>query len=103
VKNPSARGGSTSGAPGLGAVLRVRAQPRASRDEIVGWRGETLRLRVSAPPLDGRANDAVAHLIARAAGVGRSAVSIVGGERSRDKLVRVAGLTGAALRERLAG
>ncbi len=84
-----------------GALIRVRVQPRASRDEIVGWREDMLRLRVSAPPLDGRANDAVVGLIARAAGVPRSAVSVVGGERSRDKLVRVSGLTAGALRERL--
>jgi hypothetical protein len=83
------------------AVIRVRVQPRASRDEVLGWREETLRLRVSAPPLDGRANDAVRRVIARAAGLAPSAVSIAAGEGSRDKLVRVVGLTAAALRERL--
>lgn len=83
------------------AVIRVRVQPRASRDEIVGWREDTLRLRVSAPPLEGRANDAVVELIARTAGVARSAVSVVAGERGRDKLVRVTGLTPEALRARL--
>jgi len=81
--------------------LRVRVEPRASRDEVVGWREDTLRLRVSAPPLEGRANAAVVGLIARAAGVARSAVSVVAGERSRDKLVRVAGVSAAALRARL--
>lgn len=83
------------------AVIRVRVRPRASRDEIVGWREDTLRLRVSAPPLDGRANDVVVELIARTAGVARSAVSVVAGERGRDKLVRVTGLTPEALRARL--
>src|SRR5207253_983632 len=62
---------------------------------------EARRLRVSAPPLEGRANAAVVDLIARAAGVARSAVSVVAGERSRDKLVRVAGVSAAALRARL--
>ncbi len=81
--------------------LRVRVEPRASRDEVVGWREDTLRLRVSAPPQEGRANAAVVGLIARAAGVARSAVSVVAGERSRDKLVRVAGVSAAALRARL--
>jgi len=76
-------------------------QPRASRDDVVGWREDTLRLRVTAPPLDGRANDAVELLIARAAGVPRSAVRVVGGERGRDKLVRVAGVTAARLRDTL--
>ncbi len=77
-------------------------KPRASRDEVVGWRDDVLRLRVEAPPLGGRANDAVVLLIARAAGLPRSAVSLVGGERSRDKTLRVVGLDAAALRERLA-
>jgi uncharacterized protein len=93
------RGPATPSAPAT--IIRVRVQPRASRDEVVGWREDTLRVRVSAPPLDGRANDAVVVLVARAAGVGRSAVSVVSGERSRDKLVRVSGLTAASLRGRL--
>ena len=83
------------------AVIRVRVQPRASRDEIVGWQANTLRLRVSAPPLEGRANDAVVQLIARGAGVAPGAVSVVAGARGRDKLVRVAGVTPDALRARL--
>ncbi len=82
-------------------MIRVRVQPRASRDEIVGWQADTLRLRVSAPPLEGRANDAVVQLIARGAGVARGAVSVVAGARGRDKLVRVAGVTPDALRARL--
>ena len=83
------------------AVIRVRVQPRASRDEIVGWQADTLRLRVSAPPLEGRANAAVVQFIARGAGVARGAVSVVAGARGRDKLVRVAGVTPDALRARL--
>jgi uncharacterized protein len=83
------------------ALVRVRVQPRASRDEVVGWREDTLRLRVSAPPLDGRANEAVVGLIARAAGVARAAVSVIAGARGRDKLVRVIGVSAAALRGRL--
>ena len=82
-------------------MIRVRVQPRASRDELAGWREDTLRVRVTAPPLDGRANDALRGLIARAAGVPTSAVGIVAGERGRDKLVAVAGLTLEALRARL--
>lgn len=83
-------------------MIRVRVQPRASRDELVGWLEDTLRVRVTAPPLDGRANAAVRGLIARAAGVPPSVVGIIAGERGRDKLVAVAGLTLDALRARLA-
>ena len=80
----------------------MRVQPRASREAIVGWREDALRLAVTAPPVDGEANEAVRRLLARALGVAPSAVSVIRGERSRDKVVRVEGLTGAALRSRLA-
>ena len=84
-------------------TLRVRVQPRASRDAIVGWHADALRLAVTAPPVDGAANEAVRRLLARALGVALSAVRVVHGERGRDKVVRVDGLTGAELRSRLAG
>jgi uncharacterized protein (TIGR00251 family) len=70
--------------------LRVRVSARASRDELAGLDEDgVLRVRVSAPPVDGKANQAVCKLIARAAGVGKTRVSVVKGERSRDKVVRV--------------
>ena len=58
-------------------------------------------MRVNAPPVDGRANDALCRLIAARAGVAPSRVSIVKGAKARDKLVRVEGLGAAALRQRL--
>ena len=84
------------------ATLRVRVQPRASRDAILGWRDDTLRLAVTAAPVEGGANAAVRRLLAGALGVAPSAVGVVRGERGRDKLVRVEGLTPAELRFRLA-
>jgi uncharacterized protein len=84
-------------------VVRVRVQPRAAREEVVGWREQTLRVRVSAPPVDGRANEAVERLLARVAGVAPSAVRVVGGAAGRDKLVRITGLTETALRARVPG
>ena len=80
------------------ATIAVRLQPRARRDEIVGVRDGVLVARVGAPALQGRANEALRRLIACHLGVGRSQVSIVRGERSRDKLVRVAGVDGTQLR-----
>jgi len=74
------------------ADLRVRLQPRARRDEVVGERNGALVVRVTAPPVDGRANDALCRLIAKVAGVAPSRVEIVRGHTSRDKVVRVAGL-----------
>jgi uncharacterized protein (TIGR00251 family) len=72
--------------------IDVRVQPRAPRNEIAGWRGDRLVVRVTAPPVDDRANVAVCRLIAKRAGVPRSAVRVVIGARSRDKVVEVAGL-----------
>jgi uncharacterized protein (TIGR00251 family) len=79
------------------ARIAVRLQPRASRDEIVGLRDGVLVVRVTAPPVDGRANGALCKLIARRAGVAASRVSVVRGERSRDKLVQVEGVEAEAL------
>jgi len=69
----------------------VRVQPRARRDEIAGTRDGRLLVRVTAPPLEGRANAAVCEAIAKAAGVPRGTVHVVRGTRSRDKLVRIEG------------
>jgi uncharacterized protein len=91
----------TSRGPAEPTLVRVRVQPRATRDEIVGWRADTLGVRVTAPPLDGRANAAVAALVASALGLPSSAVQVVRGERGRDKWLRVAGLSPSDVRARL--
>jgi uncharacterized protein (TIGR00251 family) len=79
------------------AEIRVRLRARAHRNELAGIRDGVLIARVSAPPVEGRANRALCRLIAKRAGVAPSRVSIVRGERSRDKLIRVEGLESAAL------
>ncbi len=83
-------------------MLSVRVQPRASSDAILGWRDGSLRVRVTAPPVEGEANLAVARLLARALRVAPSAVAVIHGARARDKRVRVAGLDEAEVRSRLA-
>jgi uncharacterized protein len=83
------------------ANIEVRLQPRAKRDEIVGERGGVLIVRVTAPPVEGRANDALCTLIARRARVGRTRVEVLRGSSSRDKVVRVEGVTTAELRRTL--
>jgi uncharacterized protein (TIGR00251 family) len=83
-------------------VLSIRVQPRASSDAILGWRDGTLRVRVTAPPLEGAANLAVARLLARALRVAPSAVAVIRGARGRDKRVRIAGLGDLEVRSRLA-
>ena len=76
----------------------VRVQPRASRDEIAGeWQGG-LKIRLTAPPVDDRANEALRRLLATSLKVPVSAVRIASGEHSRTKRVEVRGATAAAVR-----
>ena len=86
----------------MSRLLSVRVTPRASRDEIAGWQGDVLRVRVMAAPADGLANRSVADLLAAAARVPRSSVLLVRGARGRDKVFRVANLSLADLRTRVA-
>ena len=86
-----------------GALLPVHVQPRAGRNEVVGWQGTALRVRVTAAPEAGQANQAVIDLLAEALGVPRSAVVLVRGAKSRDKLVRVGRHSLAELRARFDG
>jgi uncharacterized protein len=81
--------------------LAIRVQPRAKRTEVAGERGGAVVIRVSAPPVDGKANEAVCRLIAQRLGVPKTAVEIVRGESARDKLVRIAGLSADEARTRL--
>ena len=83
--------------------LSVRLTPRASREEIAGFEGETLRVRVTAPPVEGRANRALVRLLAKRLGVPRGAVRVVTGQTSRSKVVAIAGLAATELRRRLGG
>ena len=73
-------------------VLRVHVQPGAGRSSVVGRHGTSLKVRVAAPPVEGRANAAAASLVAEALGVKESDVELVSGERSRLKRFRVAGI-----------
>lgn len=85
-----------------GPLLRVRVQPRASRNEVVGWQDDALRVRVTAPPADGLANRAVTDLLARALRLPASQIALVRGAAARDKLFRVARLSPSEVRLRLA-
>jgi uncharacterized protein (TIGR00251 family) len=76
-----------------GVLIRVRVQPRASVERLEGVRGDRLRLRVTAPPVDGAANVACLALLAKTFGVSRSRVRLQAGEKSRDKVVHIAGVT----------
>ena len=86
-----------------GGLLSVRVTPRAGRNEVVGWRGPTLHVRVTAAPEAGLANRAVSSLLALTFDVPRSAVLLVRGARGREKLFRVGGRSLVELRARLDG
>jgi uncharacterized protein (TIGR00251 family) len=82
--------------------LRLRVSPGAGRAAIVGRYGEGWKIRVTAPPEDGRANDAVLRLLADALAVPRDTVTLVSGHSGRDKIVELAGLGPAVVERRLA-
>jgi hypothetical protein len=74
---------------GRDLVLEVRVQPRASRSEFAGLHGDRVRVRLQAPPIDGRANAALVEFLAAAFDVPRARVSIEHGLAGRDKRVRI--------------
>ncbi len=78
-------------------ILDVWVQPRSSRNEIVGFRGDYLRIRVTAPPSEGEANLALRIVLAEALGISRSQVEILSGHKARRKRVRVYGVPPANL------
>jgi uncharacterized protein len=71
----------------------VRVQPRASRSEVVGVHGDALKIRLSAPPVDGAANSALVEFLADVFAVARRDVRILAGEASRSKIVEIEGIT----------
>jgi len=84
------------------AQIEVRLRPRGSSDELAAMRDGVLQAKVTAPPVDGKANKALCKLIAKRVGVAPSRVSVVRGEKSRDKVVRVEGVDAERLRAALA-
>ncbi len=81
-----------------GIIFSVRVQPRASRNAIAGeWQG-ALKVRLTAPPVEGRANDALRRYLAERLEIRVAAVRILSGERSRTKRVEVRGVSGARIR-----
>ena len=74
-------------------TLAVKAAPNAPRSAVVGWLGGALKVKIHAHALDGRANDALCEFLADELGLPRRAVTLAHGEKSRQKLVRIAGLT----------
>lgn len=83
------------------ATFAVRIHPRAKKNAITGKVGEAIKLSLTAPPVDGKANQACIEFFAKLLNVPRSSVTIASGQSSRNKVIRVAGLMPEELRKRL--
>ena len=84
-----------------GVTFAVKVQPRARRNAVVGELGDALKLALTAPPVDGKANEACIEFFAETLRLARSSVSIASGQTSRNKVIRVTGITAGQVRERL--
>lgn len=82
-------------------TLELKVIPGAPRDEVCGWLGPVLKVKVQAPALDGRANDALLGFLARQLRVPRRSVTLLRGEKSRLKAVRIEGLDAPSMQQRL--
>jgi len=84
-----------------GATFSIKVHPRAKKDAIAGTIGDALKLALTAPPVEGKANEACIRFFADVLSVPRSSVTIAAGETSRNKVIRISGLTAAQVHERL--
>ena len=84
-----------------GVTFNVKVIPRAKRDEILGAEQRSIKIRLNAPPVEGRANEALVKFLVKTLGVARSQVEIVRGETARHKVVRVRGVAAGVVRAKL--
>ena len=85
----------------VSCTLAIKAIPNAPRSAVAGWLGEALKVKVKAPPVEGRANDALCEFLADELGLPRRAVTVLRGDTSRLKLIRIESLSEAEVRARL--
>jgi uncharacterized protein (TIGR00251 family) len=84
-------------ADGPSATVSIRVVPRSTKEGVAGFEGGVVKIRLNAPPVEGKANEALVRFLSKAVGVPRSRITLVTGERGRSKIVRVAGVTREAL------
>ncbi len=84
-----------------GATFAVKVHPRAKKNAITGEVGDALKLSLTAPPADGKANEACVEFFAKLLNLPRSSVTIAAGQTSRNKVIRVAGLSAEEVRRSL--
>ena len=82
-------------------TFAVKVVPRASKNQIAGVEGDAVKIRLNAPPVEGKANDALIEFLADMLDLSRSQIEIMTGHTSRHKVVRVRGATGKLIEERL--
>lgn len=83
------------------STVRVHVNPRSSRNQLTGWQDGILSIKLTAPPVEGAANKAVAEFLADRIGVRKSQVSLIAGEKSRDKVFEITGISQESLHQRL--
>jgi uncharacterized protein len=84
-----------------GISFVVKVQPRAKKNAITGVLGDALKLSLTAPPADGRANEACIECFAKLLDVPRSAITIISGQTSRRKVIRIAGVSATQIKKKL--
>jgi uncharacterized protein len=84
-----------------GITFAVKIHPRAKKSAITGELGDALKVSLTAPPVEGRANEACVEFFAKLLKVPRSSVTIASGQSSRNKVIRIGGVTGQYVRDRL--
>jgi len=83
--------------------IKVRVLPKSSRTQIIGIEGDMYKVKLTAPPVEGKANKALIELLARRLGIGKGRVDIVSGSRSRLKTVRIYGLSSEEVTQFMGG
>ncbi len=92
-----------SGPAERACTLELKTIPNAPRNEIIGWLGDALKIKIHAPALEGRANDALLEFLAAEFNLPRRNVMLIRGDKSRHKVVRLDGVTLTEVKARLAG
>jgi len=83
------------------ALLKIRVNPRSSRNQINGWRDDVLQIKLTAPPVEGAANKAVLEFLAEQLGIKKSQIALVSGSTSREKIIEITGLSNGQIRCRI--
>ena len=87
--------------PEKSCIIKIRVQPKSSSDRVLGFENGIVKLRVTAAPIDGKANAGVISLLAKTLGISKSKLAIIRGQSSRDKVIAVETLTEQEVAKRI--